>query len=77
MVITLTPELESDLSELARCRGIATEVLVLGALRDWLSSVSNAVKPKDEWEKRILQAATNCGISLPDEAVSSERLSSR
>jgi hypothetical protein len=74
VVIKRTPELESDLSELARRRGVATEVLVLGALRDWLISVSNAVMPKDEWESRILQAATNCGISLPDEAVSSERL---
>jgi hypothetical protein len=74
MVITLTPELEADLNELARRRGVATEVLVLSALRDWLLAVSNVVNPGDEWENLILQAGTNCGVSLPHDAVGSEGL---
>ena len=74
MVITLTPELEADLNELARRQGVATEVLALSALREWLLAVSEPVKPRDEWESLILQAGTNCGTSLPDSALSSDGL---
>jgi hypothetical protein len=74
MVITLTPELEADLNELARRQGVAPEVLALGALRDWLIAVSKPLEPSDEWERLILQAGSNCGLSLPDKALSSEGL---
>jgi len=74
MVVTLTPELEADLNELARRRGVAVEILVLDAVRDWLMAASKVVKPTDEWESLILQAGTNCGVSLPQEAVSSDGL---
>ena len=30
--------------------------------------------PQDEWERRLLGAATDCGVTLSDEAVSSEGL---
>jgi hypothetical protein len=29
-------------------------------------------EPRDEWERRLRQAASDCGVSLSDEAVSSE-----
>ena len=74
MVITLTPELEADLNELARRRGVPAEILALDAVRDWLMAASDVVKPTDEWERLILQAGTNCGISLPHEALSSDGL---
>ena len=32
------------------------------------------IQPQDEWERRLLGVATDCGVSLSDEAVSSEGL---
>jgi predicted DNA-binding antitoxin AbrB/MazE fold protein len=32
------------------------------------------LEPQDEWERRLLGLAKDCGISLPDAAVSSEGL---
>ncbi len=29
-------------------------------------------EPRDEWERRLRAAASDCGVSLSDEAVSSE-----
>ncbi len=74
MVITLTPELESTLNEVARQRGVSPEDLVLSALREQLSAMASAIEPKDQWERLVLQAATNCGASLPHAALSSEGL---
>jgi predicted transcriptional regulator len=74
LVITLPPELEGALNELARKEGIAPEALIIDALRDRLVERSRAIEPRDDWERLILQAGTNCGVSLPDEALSSEGL---
>lgn len=32
------------------------------------------VQPQDEWERALLGVAKDCGVSLPDAAVSSEGL---
>jgi hypothetical protein len=32
------------------------------------------IQPQDEWERRLLAVAKDCGVSLPDSAVSSEGL---
>ena len=32
------------------------------------------LQPRDEWERRLLSIATDCGVSLSNEAVSSEGL---
>ena len=37
-------------------------------------SADSAIVPQDEWERRLLDAAQDCGVSLPDSAVSSEEL---
>jgi hypothetical protein len=74
MVITLTLELEAALNELARRRGVAPEVLALVALRERLIAMTRAVEPRDEWERLLVKAGTNCGVSLPHEALSSEGL---
>lgn len=29
-------------------------------------------EPQDDWQRRLRQAASDCGISLPDSALSSE-----
>jgi len=74
MVIRLPPELETALNELARKRGVAPEILALDALRERLIAMTRVVEPRDEWERLVIQTGTNCGVSLPHEALSSEGL---
>ena len=74
MVITLEPDLESALNDLARKQGVAPEVLALNALREKFLARATRVEPRDEWERRLLEAASDCGVSLSNEAVSSEGL---
>ncbi len=74
MVITLPPQLEAVLSEQARRRGTTPEVLALDALRERFLPESAPLEPRDEWERRLLEAATDCGVALSHEALSSEGL---
>jgi predicted transcriptional regulator len=74
LLISLPPELENALNEVARQKGITPEALVVDALRDRLGAITGAIEPRDDWERLILQAGTNCGVSLPHEALSSEGL---
>ncbi len=70
MVITLDMELEAVLREQAQRRGIAPEVLVLEVLRQRFLPV----EPRDEWERQFFGAAIDCGVSVPDTALSSDGL---
>jgi hypothetical protein len=74
MVINLTPKLEAALSEQARRRGVAPEVLALDALRDRFLPKVPPVEPRDDWERRLFEAAIDCGVSVPDSALSSDGL---
>jgi hypothetical protein len=74
MVITLGPELEAALIEVASSRGVAPEVLALNALRDRFLRTTSPVQPQDEWERRLLGLAKECGVSLPDRALGRETL---
>jgi hypothetical protein len=73
MVITLEPELDAVLREAARQQGVAPETLVLHALRERFLAAT-ALQPRDEWERGLLAAARDCGVSLPDSALSSDGL---
>ncbi len=73
MVITLNPELEAALKEQARRQGVAPEVLALSALRERFLADA-PLEARDEWERGLLAAARNWGVSLPDSALSSEGL---
>ena len=74
VVITLERELEAALNQAALRRGVAPELLALDTLRQrFLHSVAPAV-PHDEWELRLLGMARECGISLPDTALSRQAL---
>jgi hypothetical protein len=74
MVITLGPDLETALNEAARKQGIAPEALALNALRERFLPSTDQLQPRDEWERRLLEAGTDCGVTLSHEAVSSEGL---
>jgi len=74
MVITVGPDLEAALNDLARKQGVAPEVLALNALCERFLASAPRVEPRDEWERRLLAAATDCGVALSHEAVSSEGL---
>ena len=74
MVITVGPDLEAVLNDLARKQGVAPEALAINALRERFLAPAPLLQPRDEWERRLRSAATDCGVSLSDEAVSSEGL---
>jgi hypothetical protein len=73
MVLTLSPELEAALNKAANQRGVAPEVLAMDALRERFLGAAS-LQPQDEWERGLLEAARDCGVSLPDSALSSEGL---
>lgn len=74
MVISLTPQLAAALTEQARRRGVAPEALAIDALRDRFLSPPSPIEPQDDWERGLLQAARDWGLSLPNSAVSSDEL---
>lgn len=74
MVINLAPELEAALSEQARQRGVAPEVVALDALRDRFLPKPPPIEPRDEWERGLLAAARDCGVSLSDSALGREEM---
>jgi hypothetical protein len=74
MVITLSQELEAALQQEARLRGIAAEDLAVNTLRDQFLTAQTRVQPRDEWERRLLGLAKDCGVSLSDEALSREAM---
>ena len=74
MVITLEPELEAALSEAARRRGVAPELLALDALRQRFLHAAAPVLPRDEWERKLLGLAIECGVSLSDSAFGRDAL---
>jgi hypothetical protein len=74
MTINLDPELEAALKEAARRQGLAPEILALDALRQRFLAPAPAIQPQDEWERRLLEAATDCGVSLSNEALSREEM---
>ncbi|HEV3081779.1 MAG TPA: hypothetical protein VGY66_18510 [Gemmataceae bacterium] len=74
MEITLGSDLEAALNNLARQQGIAPEALALNALRERFLAPALQLQPRDEWERRLLEAGTDCGVALSHEALSSEGL---
>ena len=74
MTIHLNPELESALIETARFRGVAQDALALDALCERFLAGGPVDGPRDEWERLLLGVATDCGMSLPDSALSSDGL---
>jgi hypothetical protein len=74
MVLNLSPELEAALNEAAKRYGLAPDGLVLSILHERLLGAPPLLEPRDDWERRLRAAAINCGVSLSNEALSSEGL---
>ena len=72
MVIAVDPALEVALKERAQRQGVAPEVLALEALRKQFLPPAPSDLSHDEWVRRLRSLAIDCGVSLSDEAVSSE-----
>ena len=74
MVIMLGPDLEAVLNDLARKQSVAPEELAINALRERFLAHAPPIQPRDEWERRLLEAASDCGVSLSNEALSREEM---
>ncbi len=78
MTITLTPDLEKAILQRAHEQGTTPETVVLNAIREKLalgpSELARILEPRDEWERRLLRVGTSCGVSISDQALSSEGL---
>ncbi len=73
MVVTLNPQLEAALKEKADQQGMAPEDLVVRIIRDYFLS-SPRPEPQDEWERGLLAAAREWGVSFSNSALGSEGL---
>lgn len=73
MILILGPDLEAALTDQGRRQGITPDVLAIQTLRERFL-VAAPLQPRDEWERGLLAAARDCGVSLPDSALSSEGL---
>jgi hypothetical protein len=74
MVIHVEADLESALNAWAKTQGLAPEALALSALRERFLAAKMPLEPRDDWERRLLAMGSDCGVSLSNEAVSSDGL---
>lgn len=71
MTIQIDEDLASSLRIWAECEQVDPATLAIHALRRRFL-IAPKVQPKNDWERRLFGAAIDCGVSLSDEAVSSE-----
>jgi len=74
MVVNLPPQLEAAINEQAQRRGVAPEAVALDALRRQFLRNMPPIEPQDEWERKLFGAAIDCGVAVPDWALSRESL---
>jgi hypothetical protein len=74
MVIKVESDLEAALTAEAGRRGVSAETLAVEALRQRFLPRALPFEPQDEWERRLLSIGTDCGVSLPDSAFTSDEL---
>lgn len=71
MVIAIDAKLEVALKAHAESAGIPPEELALKLLRERLAP-KKLIEPRDDWERELLAIGRDCGVSLSNEAASSE-----
>jgi hypothetical protein len=74
MTITLTADLEAALINQSRQLGLSPETIALNVLREKLAPPRQPIEPRDDWERGLLEIGSDCGVSPPHEALSSEGL---
>ncbi len=72
MTITIDQLTSATLIARARQSGIAPETLAMNILRHAIADDPTIIEPHDEWERNLLLASSDCGVSLSNEALSSE-----
>ncbi len=72
MIITVTPELEATIKEAASKQEMTPEEFALQALQAMFPPHHPPMIPRDDWERGLLSAGRDCGVSLSNEALSSE-----
>jgi hypothetical protein len=73
LTLTLSAPLAAALQERAALEGLPPEVVADRLLRAKLLP-PEPLTPIDEWERRLFGAAIDCGVSVPDYALSSQGL---
>lgn len=74
MNLILDHDLEQRLEELARRQGTSLSTLVVQALRERFLTQQTAPQQADEWESKLALVVSDCGVSLPDDALTSEAI---
>jgi predicted transcriptional regulator len=74
MTVTLASDVESLLNELAQKRAMTPDEIVNEAVREKYGRQRPPIVPRDDWERRLLEIGTDCGVSPPHEAFTSEEL---
>ena len=69
MVISIEPELEAALRTIAQRKGVSPEAFAMQALRDGIQKSETLLSPRDDWERRLIAIASDCGVSLPHSAL--------
>lgn len=73
MTIQLSSELAAVLQAEAARNNVAPQVLLETILQEHFATrPTGKLTPQDEWERRLIGAAVDYGVSLSNEAVSSE-----
>ena len=74
MVITLPKQLATVIAEPAKQRGVSPETLALEAIRQRYAPSAPTDAEHEAWMRKLFEAASDCGVSLSNEALSSEGL---
>ncbi len=72
LVLKLSSDLEAAIEEVANDQGVTAQELAIKTLQDRF--LPPRITPRDEWERSLLEAGSDCGVSLSNEAVSSDGL---
>lgn len=72
-MIEINGELEAAIAEAAARAGVSVEELAMKTLTCSFNTTKTLTyMPRDEWERQMFSIISDCGVSLPDSALSSE-----
>jgi hypothetical protein len=74
MVIHIPKQLEVAIDDQAKRRGVSPETLALEAIRERFQLKVPTEAEHEAWKRKLSEAASDCGVALTNEALSSEGL---